>query len=347
MAEADKNKKRNRSDTSSTSSISSLSEWDKSLDKLVDDINKTKQSKKKKPKIQSTPEKSSKTEIETIQEETMSKGKTTDQRLDEMNKKLSNMITRDDKAIFREIIKETFEEMKTKLLEPIMKRLEILEGDLHSKNIENDNLKTEVINMKQRIEEQNEEIQTIINQKDNEIKKVKADLMSEVDEQKEALNELDQYGRRNSFRISGLRHDKPFISSQETAWQVVTFLNERMGLDLSVHQIDIAHRLGHFRRDRNRNIIVKLISRQVKYNIFARVDALRNTGVYINEDLTHLNQQVLSSMRLKDKINVEKAWSFEGKLFVKRKGKPKHEEVTYKNYEEWLELPWPEERTTP
>ena len=89
-----------------------------------------------------------------------------------------------------------------------------------------------------------------------------------------------------------------------------------MGLDLSVQQIDIGHRLGPFSRDRNRNVIVKFISRQVKFNILAHCSALRNTGVYINEDLTRLNSKVLSSMRLKDPGNVEKAWSYEGKLFL-------------------------------
>ena len=199
--------------------------------------------------------------------------------------------------------------------------------------------------MKTLIEDKNEEIKTIINKKDDEIKKVRTEIKTEVDKRTETVNELEQYGRRNNIRISGLRNDKPYTTSQETAWQVVSFLNEKMGLDLSVQQIDIAHRLGPFSRERNRNVIVKFISRQVKYNILAHCNALRNTGVYINEDLTRLNQKVLSSMRLKDTVNVEKSWSFEGKLFLKRKGEEKREEVTYSNYDAWLILPWPKERT--
>ena len=50
-------------------------------------------------------------------------------------------------------------------------------------------------------------------------------------------------------------------------------------------------------------------------------------------------------MRLKDKVNVEKAWSYEGKLFLKRKGEEKHEVVTYKDYDAWLNLLWPKEKT--
>ena len=72
------------------------------------------------------------------------KDKSINKKLDEMNKKLSKMITKDDKLIFKEIIQETFREMKDQLLEPFTKRLEILEGDLHVTNVENDYLKKEV-----------------------------------------------------------------------------------------------------------------------------------------------------------------------------------------------------------
>ena len=50
-------------------------------------------------------------------------------------------------------------------------------------------------------------------------------------------------------------------------------------------------------------------------------------------------------MRLKDTVNVEKAWSYEGKLFLKRKGEERHVVVTYNNYDAWLNLPWPKEKT--
>ena len=93
---------------------------------------------------------------------------------------------------------------------------------------------------------------------------------------------------------------------------MVNFINEKMDINLSVHQIDVAHRLGPFSRDTNRNIKVKFVSRQVKFNILTHCKELKNTGVYINEDLTRLNQKVLSSMRLKDPKSVERAWSYEG-----------------------------------
>ena len=155
---------------------------------------------------------------------------------------------------------------------------------------------------------------------------------------------MEQYGRRNNIRIVGLRNDKPFETSQDTAWQVVNFINDKMDINISVHQIDIAHRLGPYSRDTNRNIIVRLISRQVKFNVLTHCKELKKTGVYINEDLTHTNQKVLSSMRLKDPKTVERAWSYEGKLYLRRKGANENELITYSHFDEWLNLPWPKKK---
>ena len=115
-----------------------------------------------------------------------------------------------------------------------------------------------------------------------------------------------------------------------------------MGLDLSMYDIDIAHRLGRYDENKIRPMIVKFVSRQTKYNVMRNTKHLRGTKLSVNEDLTRLNQQdfVLSSVRLKSKDKVVKAWSFEGKLYLKDK-KDKTEVVTYSKYQMWLDLPWP------
>ena len=51
-------------------------------------------------------------------------------------------------------------------------------------------------------------------------------------------------------------------------------------------------------------------------------------------------------MRLKDPENIERAWSYEGKLFLKRNGEEKHEQTIYKDYDKWLDLDWPKKKTS-
>ena len=77
----------------------------------------------------------------------------------------------------------------------------------------------------------------------------------------------------------------------------------------------------------------------VKYNVLTHCKELKNTGVYINEDITRTNQKVLSSMRLKDPKIVERAWSYEGKLYLRRKGANENELIRYSHFDEWLNLP--------
>lgn len=67
---------------------------------------------------------------------------------------------------------------------------------------------------------------------------------------------------------------------------------------------------------------------------------LKNTNIFINEDLTYLNQTVLASLRLKAKDRVAKCWSFKGKLYVKYKNDVT-EQVKYENFATWLAKDWP------
>ena len=68
---------------------------------------------------------------------------------------------------------------------------------------------------------------------------------------------------------------------------------------------------------------------------------MRITNISINNDLTKLNYKELSSVRLKDKVNITKAWSFDGKLCNKDK-ECTPSVVKYEDYAQWLAIPFPE-----
>ena len=57
---------------------------------------------------------------------------------------------------------------------------------------------------------------------------------------------------------------------------------------------------------------------------------LKGTGIYVNEDLTKLNRDVLTAIRKKSADTVDRAWSFNRKLFCKDKSE-KIEVVKYKD----------------
>ncbi|KAH3779910.1 hypothetical protein DPMN_157719, partial [Dreissena polymorpha] len=81
--------------------------------------------------------------------------------------------------------------------------------------------------------------------------------------------------------------------------------------------------------------------RETKIDIIKSAKLLKGTGIFIYEDLTNINAEVLASLRLKEPELVEKAWSRDGKLFVCYKGQERNEQVTYDKYKFWLAKQWP------
>jgi hypothetical protein len=73
---------------------------------------------------------------------------------------------------------------------------------------------------------------------------------------------------------------------------------------------------------------------------------LKEHKIYVNEDLTKMNADVLASCRVKDKSNVEKAWSFEGKIYVKYASQGFAMQLQFKKLPLLLNLPWLEKDET-
>ena len=250
-------------------------------------------------------------------------------KIEEINKKLCQMLTKNDKNFIKDILISTLEEMKDKIMGSVIKRVEILEGEIHDKAVKNDEMKKEV----KKCKEENEKLTS-------ENKKLKENIQTESDTRKKHINELEQYGRKNNIRISGIGHDNMYETSYDTAEGIANMLRNKLMVEVSALDIDIAHRLGKYEEGKVRPVIVKFVQRQMKHNIMKNTRHLKNTNISINDDLTNLNYKVLSSLRLKDKANITKAWSFDGKLYKKSKD-GKTAVVTYEEYAAWLDIPFP------
>ncbi|KAH3801752.1 hypothetical protein DPMN_155413 [Dreissena polymorpha] len=111
-------------------------------------------------------------------------------------------------------------------------------------------------------------------------------------------------------------------------------LNQKLGTHIETRDIDVAHRLGKYARHKCRPVIVKFVRRQTKIEIMKRAKLLKGTDIFINEDLTKINAKVLASLRLKEPELVEKAWSRDGKLFVRYRGQER-------KYKLWMAKSWP------
>ena len=220
-----------------------------------------------------------------------------------INNKLSNVLTKDDPNL-KTMIKEIIQQMKEELIAYVSRKIEVLEGRLFDKEEENENLKSDIETLNKQIEEQNEEYKTL--KRATEKSKNKTD---------ETINNLEQYGRRNNLRIYGIQENNT-EDAETTADVVVQTLNNKIeNLNLAKQQIDISHRMGKQTNanGKHRQIIVKFVSRMTREKIMSRKKQLKGTNIFIGEDLTRLNNRVLTSIhknKNKNDIKKNKKWNY-------------------------------------
>ena len=160
--------------------------------------------------------------------------------------------------------------------------------------------------------------------KDEQIRHLEDELM----EQREKYNELEQYSRKNCINISGL----PETPNEDLAAKMIQ-LGSKLGVTLSAADIDTTHRLGKPDRNRARTCIVKFVRFDKRQELYAARKKLRDNtvhsalrqllnttedGVFITENLTRANQEVMFAARqLKRGGKLYAAWSDVGRMKVR------------------------------
>ena len=139
---------------------------------------------------------------------------------------------------------------------------------------------------------------------------------------------LKQYSRRNSLRLSGIPED-----NEEDTDQLVLQIASSLGVEMVSFDIDRSHRVGRpegrgqSRRapgatQRPRDIIVKFTRYKVRSKLYGERRGLRkkatHKSVYINEDLTRSRSKLLFEARALARTKLLRAaYSSDGKLFVR------------------------------
>ena len=159
--------------------------------------------------------------------------------------------------------------------------------------------------------------------KDKEI----CELKTEIEKQRQDINDLEQYSRKNCLSITGLP-EKP----DESVSRTVVGLARAVGVDLLPTDIDVAHRLGFKNRSNTRPVIVKLVRFEKRQELYAARKRIRGSelgqgspitateaeNVFIADSLTRYNQSIMFAARqLKRKGKLFATWSDTGKLKVR------------------------------
>ena len=179
--------------------------------------------------------------------------------------------------------------------------------------------------------------------------KVKDDAILELKKEVVTLrsehDDLEQYTRRNSIRLTGLTETK----DENVYDTVMAVLNEEMGVSppISADEIDRIHRVGKPDQTQRRSILIKFATYRSKKRVVvnrrylnplkrAERDRAQTPGnhssddnrrattaptdrrLYINDDLTKYRQQLLYRCSQEKKANkIADCWSTDGTILVK------------------------------
>lgn len=216
-----------------------------------------------------------------------------------------------------QIIKEKFEHLKLELtgefsntrnaiVHSISERLESIELKVDNVTKENEFLKKEVTELKQK----NETFLAYIDSIEEHIHRIDAE-----------HNDLAQHSRKSNVRIWGMQDDGQAENSDITARKVWTLLRTKMKMNIDFRDIDIAHRLGPPRQPvgqvppKPRPVIVRFMRRTCKTETMAKRSKVKKDKIFIHEDLTKFNADLLSEAQQDGRV--EYAYVREGKIYAK------------------------------
>ena len=158
-----------------------------------------------------------------------------------------------------------------------------------------------------------------------------AKLEQRVSDAEKKLDDIEQYSRRTSVRITGIReqsHDNP---NEE-----VKKLFQHLGVSPHVNRV---HRVGPIRNDgTSRPILCQFTNYPDRALILSKRSILKNDfpNVYVNEDLTRARSKILYQARCKKRANkIKDCWSADGRICIKDKDNKIHNVTQASELNRW------------
>ncbi|XP_062613408.1 uncharacterized protein LOC134275172 [Saccostrea cucullata] len=131
----------------------------------------------------------------------------------------------------------------------------------------------------------------------------------------DTVDDLEQYGRRNSLRF----HNCPVPGEgSDTDKTVIDICKQRLAIELKDDDIFRSHPIGKPNKDGNIQIICRFKNWKIKNKIYLAKRNLKKSGIFITEDLTKYRQGIVKELASAKKA--ERVHSFctsDGRIFTK------------------------------
>ena len=174
---------------------------------------------------------------------------------------------------------------------------------------------TETIqNQSELITKQNERINSLTDQL-NDADKSNQDLQHQIWRLEESLEELEQYSRRTSLRF----HNCHLQNKQSNTDNVIIDIcRDKLGIQLVEEDIYRSHPIGKPNSKGRSQIICRFQNWKTKQQIFSAKRKLKNSDVFITEDLTRYRQGIIHELTCaKRERKIHSFWTNDGRIFTK------------------------------
>ena len=145
-----------------------------------------------------------------------------------------------------------------------------------------------------------------------------------VEQLEVGLEELEQYGRRNSLRF----HNVELSDTDNCDDVIVKLCEEKLEVKIETDDISRSHPVGRPNRNDRRQLICRFKNWKVKNSVFSQKSKLKGNedNIFITEDLTSCRQAIVNEMtKAKRAGAIHSHWSNDGRLFLKVTSEgPKH-----------------------
>ncbi|KAK3091783.1 hypothetical protein FSP39_016101 [Pinctada imbricata] len=130
------------------------------------------------------------------------------------------------------------------------------------------------------------------------------------------IEELEQYGRRNSLRF----HNLTLGDVENTDTEIVRICKEKLNIDITPDDICRSHPVGRPNNRGKSQVICRLRNWKIKNQIYSKKKLLKNDNdrILITEDLTKYRQSIVTEItKAKRAGKVYSFWTNDGRIFIK------------------------------
>ena len=131
-----------------------------------------------------------------------------------------------------------------------------------------------------------------------------------------AVDDLEQYGRRNCLLFHGIKE----TTGEDCDEEIINLCRERLHIEITPTMIEQSHRIGSKKRSMNseaktRPIIAKFVSYRDRQVVFNSKKLLKESGFVITESLTKKRMSLLNEGR--KTVGSKNIWTLDGRIHVK------------------------------